>query len=570
MKKIIYKFVFYLLNNDKNLAFESGKRIFIEEQVKRYLICLDIHNNSCFWLNLFETNLELGMLAQNWLMREEDCQKKVVSYLYENNLLANEIEKYMLMDVLLARELIRFYFNEKKEDIREVGFRRDIFRQLVKSEIIGGTSLCKYSEKEKLFQVTGWFLPCCNYDKVEISICNKIIGDAVLRIRRMDIFQDYPFANEKYAGWQFQISDLHIMDQQKILISVYKNKMLIFRMEQKVEFVESEHLIPWDKKKCSRNEKIYIYKDKRLMEEIDISGGKEFLNSFRYLNDYIRKDKGNGWTLLQKIGNKDSEFEILEDRNGLITKGERKELEELLKYCKKEGFYEKYIINYNFMRVRADVDLLGCYVNKKAAILDIGAVPPILEQYLLRMGYENLTVWDPNVNDFYDFFHEYNIKSNTVNISLDEEESTKDKYDLVIFSEVLEHLTGDIGAVIGKLRKCIKTGGYLYITTPNLESISGLYSIFCNGIALASKSRDTVYAQYERVKENGYYGHVREYTDKEVIRLMYDFGFDIVKGIKMPEFRDENILVYNLERIYPAYGLFGKYLFKKIDLNKKE
>ena len=80
---------------------------------------------------------------------------------------------------------------------------------------------------------------------------------------------------------------------------------------------------------------------------------------------------------------------------------------------------------------------------------------------------------------------------------------------------------------------------------------------------LASKYRDTVLAQHKRYEDNGYFGHLREYTPKEVIDLLSNFGFELVEKRCLPEYRNEHPFIIALEELYPEWGIWGKYLFKK-------
>ncbi|MCC6145154.1 MAG: methyltransferase domain-containing protein, partial [Candidatus Hydrogenedentes bacterium] len=142
-----------------------------------------------------------------------------------------------------------------------------------------------------------------------------------------------------------------------------------------------------------------------------------------------------------------------------------------------------------------------------------------------------------------------------------------DPCDLVCLCEVIEHLTGDLVPVFARLSRWVAPDGYLYVTTPNLRSISGLAGLVRHGSGLASKCHETVRQQYERAEgEGGYFGHVREYTAKEVVDFICSFGFGHVASAYQFHPRAETLdrkLIQAMERMLPPWRLFGKHLFRK-------
>jgi SAM-dependent methyltransferase len=98
-----------------------------------------------------------------------------------------------------------------------------------------------------------------------------------------------------------------------------------------------------------------------------------------------------------------------------------------------------------------------------------------------------------------------------------------ESFDLVFFSEILEHLapTPDIiSHVFGELRRITKKGGYLVLTTPNAATLDARWrSLRGRGVQpfpVQNKTDDT-------------YEHIRVYCMNEVEIMMRKFGFEIVK-----------------------------------------
>ena len=89
------------------------------------------------------------------------------------------------------------------------------------------------------------------------------------------------------------------------------------------------------------------------------------------------------------------------------------------------------------------------------SILDVGASNQMLGDKI-RAVFPNVTYKSMDIDR--EASHDY--------YSLDEIDET---FNLIVFSEVIEHMTFDEGAVmLGRLRELLKDGGRLILTTPNL------------------------------------------------------------------------------------------------------
>jgi len=56
-------------------------------------------------------------------------------------------------------------------------------------------------------------------------------------------------------------------------------------------------------------------------------------------------------------------------------------------------------------------------------------------------------------------------------------EFSDSKFDLVVLTEVIEHLSADPAKVIFEANKALKMDGELFISTPNIGSATGLYNL---------------------------------------------------------------------------------------------
>jgi len=99
----------------------------------------------------------------------------------------------------------------------------------------------------------------------------------------------------------------------------------------------------------------------------------------------------------------------------------------------------------------------------------------------------------------------------------------KQSFDLIFAGEVIEHLI-DTDGFISELYRCLRRGGHVLITTPNLASFEnrlrillGLYPVWVNYNLSGS-------------------GHVRAYTPRVLRKQLREHGFEIViqKGNWVP------------------------------------
>jgi 2-polyprenyl-3-methyl-5-hydroxy-6-metoxy-1,4-benzoquinol methylase len=155
-----------------------------------------------------------------------------------------------------------------------------------------------------------------------------------------------------------------------------------------------------------------------------------------------------------------------------------------------------------------------------AKILDVGCYPPFLYNWLVEQGFDVYGVASAHEQVF-------NKKIEVLNIEQDTFPWENNTFDVVIFTEVLEHLPHSPIFPLEEMHHVLKSGGQLIITTPNAAKLHHRLKL------LTGKSTSFPIDQLMEVEPgNGsiYHLHNREYTLSEVERLIEKAGFKVKKG----------------------------------------
>jgi glycosyltransferase involved in cell wall biosynthesis/SAM-dependent methyltransferase len=168
--------------------------------------------------------------------------------------------------------------------------------------------------------------------------------------------------------------------------------------------------------------------------------------------------------------------------------------------------------------------------NGRGRLLELGANP-----YFLTLLLKRLRGYDLELANFFSEHHSYDANTlseqEIVNSKYDERHTfrfrtfniEKDKFpygdaslDVVLFCEIIEHLTADPVAALGQICRVLRPGGHLVLTTPNVSRRENQHRL-AHG--------HNIYDPYSRY---GIYGrHNREYTVAELSGLVSNLGFEV-------------------------------------------
>lgn len=195
-----------------------------------------------------------------------------------------------------------------------------------------------------------------------------------------------------------------------------------------------------------------------------------------------------------------------------------------LKAGSKNNWFDQYI-DQNKERFVTDLDSISRYLtHEKMKIGDLGAAPFVIDLALKTMGH-HVTCFDVAPERFN---HLEKVGLNLEKVDLDKWAEVKNgDYELVLFTEVFEHLRGDLLTVCHNIYDMLKPGGILYLTTPNIRSVMGIYKLIFKKVSY-SLSND-LYHEWNKLETLGHMGHVREYTLHEVTTLFTTVGFEAIQ-----------------------------------------
>ncbi len=175
-------------------------------------------------------------------------------------------------------------------------------------------------------------------------------------------------------------------------------------------------------------------------------------------------------------------------------------------------------------RLAFDLDLVEECVAPGTRLLEVGAVPLLATAALAELGYRVDAV-DVAPQRFAGAIHELGLAVRRCDVEREPLPYPDASFDLVLCSEIFEHLRIDPIATFEEVLRVLRPGGALLLSTPNLRSLRGLRNLIVHHRAHAASG--DVHAQYVKLRTLGHMGHVREYTVREVAEFLERVGFAV-------------------------------------------
>jgi SAM-dependent methyltransferase len=155
----------------------------------------------------------------------------------------------------------------------------------------------------------------------------------------------------------------------------------------------------------------------------------------------------------------------------------------------------------------------------QSPLLEVGGYPFHFSRCLALAGYTFQSV-DLNPERARSWLVDRGIK--TIHCDLEQQALPlpDSAVETVVLSETFEHLRVDPLFALRQIARVLRHGGLLYLTTPNFYRVGNVLR-FVLGLGL---SNDPLH-EYEKLESVGHMGHVREYTTREMSRLLSHAGF---------------------------------------------
>lgn len=190
----------------------------------------------------------------------------------------------------------------------------------------------------------------------------------------------------------------------------------------------------------------------------------------------------------------------------------------------------KYIAVHGY-RYRFDLRQILSVLPQGGSVLDVGGYPFCVPEALARLGCRSVGagLW-PDI--------ELDLSCEMVRVDCDREPLPfdNDRFDAVVFTETFEHLYVNPLRVVEEIHRVLKPGGFVYLTTPNLIGLRPLTKTFMKGTVA-----DDAYGVLAGIKAGGMIGHFREYTPKEIQRILTMSGFSNVKTTTKNPYRKQPV-----------------------------
>lgn len=191
---------------------------------------------------------------------------------------------------------------------------------------------------------------------------------------------------------------------------------------------------------------------------------------------------------------------------------------------------------------------------KGGSVLEVGSTPGHFTILLKRLGYDVHGV-DIDPSRLQGLWDKYSIPVRKADIETDELPFPSNSFDVILFTEILEHLRINVLFTLREVFRVLKPKGKLILSTPNISPVQRIYFV------LGVDYQGDIVKAFESLELTGHMGHIRLYSFKEVKRLLEYVGFRIIShtylGPMMPLRWKGKIF----RLFYPRKEHFRPYLF---------
>ena len=170
-------------------------------------------------------------------------------------------------------------------------------------------------------------------------------------------------------------------------------------------------------------------------------------------------------------------------------------------------------------RFRNDAAMLGA-IYEGGEVLELGAFPCHFTATLKALNYPVIGI-DLAPERSKDMVARFGLDLRKCDIERERLPFADGAFRYVLLNEVFEHLRIDPLFVLSEINRVLAGDGTLMLTTPNLYSIQQIVR-FLRGRGFGDPLRD-----FEKLRDIGHMGHVREYSHREIRRFLEYADFKV-------------------------------------------
>jgi len=203
-------------------------------------------------------------------------------------------------------------------------------------------------------------------------------------------------------------------------------------------------------------------------------------------------------------------------------------------------------------------DIFKSILNKNDKILDVGCYPSHFTLCLKKIGYNIIGV-DKNPKRNLKFTLDKHLEIKKCNIEKNVLPFKNETFDKILFVEVFEHLYTNPIFALNEIKRVLKKEGKLILATPNGYSLKRII-YFLSGRGLG----EDPFEGFETYKLIGHYGHIREYSVRELKIFLKNIGFTMEKidfvYYGHYKFRNHPLISSSLRLFYNMFYFFRPHL----------
>ena len=195
------------------------------------------------------------------------------------------------------------------------------------------------------------------------------------------------------------------------------------------------------------------------------------------------------------------------------------------KYDEKEvlQLFQKFLesdpyIHFHKYRYALILNLLESLVPKipKSKSLEFLDVGPAYQTLLIHKIFPDFRINSLGFqHEVMDKIKSFDHLNQDLNLGIDAEGSWKERIDIILFAEVLEHLYTNPNQVLKYMHSFLKPSGYMILQTPN-------------GVSLDKRIKMLLGKNPFHLIEDHRQNHFREYTKSELVNYVESTGFEVI------------------------------------------